>query len=392
MVLEQQLRVPGPTPLPERVARSSSRPMINHRGPEFAALLTDCVEGLRWAMQTDNDVLLYPASGTGGLEAAAANLLSPGEKVLFCTIGSFGERWADIAQAYGADVVRLAMPWGEPVDAADVERVLDENPGIRKVFVTHNETSTAVTNDIRSIAGVVKRRGLLIAVDSVSGVGSLPLPVDELQLDVVVTGSQKGWMAPPGLAMISVSAAAYAAAAEAKCPRWYFDFAREKKFQDKQQTYTTPPVSVMYAVQEGLAIMREEGLENVWARHARVAEMTRAGLTAIGLELFAPDGYRSNTVTAVHAPVDAADELKSLLGHLRTRYGLVLAGGQGQLQGKIFRVGHLGHVDDRDIYSILATLEQGLQDKGLLSRAGLAVAAAQAAARTEAAPQPAGVG
>jgi len=393
MAFEQQLRVPGPTPLPERVVRSSSRPMINHRGPEFAALLTDCVEGLKWAMQTDNDVLLYPASGTGGLEAAVANLLSPGEKVLFCTIGSFGERWADIAAAYGADVVRLAMPWGEPIDAGDVERVLDENPAIRKVFVTHNETSTAVTNDIRAIAAVVKRRGLLIAVDSVSGVGSLPLPVDELQLDVVITGSQKGWMAPPGLAMIAVGENGYRAAAEAKCPRWYFDFAREKKFQDKQQTYTTPPVSVMYAVQEGLAMMREEGLQEVWARHARVAEMTRQGLTAIGLELFAPDGFRSNTVTAVHAPVDTPDELKALLGHLRTRYGLVLAGGQGQLQGKIFRVGHLGYIDEGDVYSILATIEQGLQDKGLLSRAGLAVAAAQAAARLETAPpQPAGVG
>jgi aspartate aminotransferase-like enzyme len=393
MAFEQQLRVPGPTPLPERVVRSSSRPMINHRGPEFAALLSDCTEGLKWAMQTDNDVLLYPASGTGGLEAAATNLLSPGEKALFCTIGSFGERWADIAAGFGADVVRLQMPWGEPIDAADVDRLLGENPEIRKVFVTHNETSTAVTNDIKAIAEVVKRRGLLIAVDSVSGVGSLPLPTDELKLDVVITGSQKGWMAPPGLAMVAVSADAYRAADEAKCPRWYFDFAREKKFQDKQQTYTTPPVGVMYAVQEGLAMMREEGLENVWARHARVAEMTRAGLTAIGLELFAPEGYRSNTVTAVHAPVSTPDELKSLLSHLRTTYGLVLAGGQGQLQGKIFRVGHLGYIDEGDVYSILATIEQGLQDKGLLSRAGLAVAAAQAAARNvEAAPQPAGVG
>jgi aspartate aminotransferase-like enzyme len=393
MAFEQQLRVPGPTPIPERVVRSSSRPMINHRGPEFAALLSDCVEGLKWALQTDNDILLYPASGTGGLEAAATNLLSPGEKALFCTVGSFGERWADIAQGFGADVVRLQMPWGEAVDPADVERILDENPAIHKVFVTHNETSTAVTNDIRAIAQVVKGRGLLLAVDSVSGVGSLPLPVDEWKLDVVVTGSQKGWMAPPGLAMISVSADAYSAADEAKCMRWYFDFAREKKFQDKSQTYTTPPVSVMYAVQEGLAMMREEGLENVWARHARVAGMTRAGLQAIGLELFAPEGYRSNTVTAVHAPVDSADELKSLLGHLRTTYGLVLAGGQGQLQGKIFRVGHLGYIDEGDVYSILATIEQGLQDKGLLSRAGLAVAAAQAAARNvEAARQPAGVG
>ncbi len=240
---------------------------------------------------------------------------------------------------------------------------------------------------------MVKGRGLLLAVDSVSGVGSLPLPVDEWRIDVAVTGSQKGWMAPPGLAMISVSADAYRAAEEATCKRWYFDFHREKKFQDKSQTYTTPPVGVMYAVQEGLAMMREEGLENVWARHARVAEMVRQGLTAIGLELFAPEGYRSNTVTAVHAPVESPDELKALLGHLRTTYGLVLAGGQGQLQGKIFRVGHLGYIDEGDVYSILATIEQGLQDKGLLSRSGLAVAAAQAAARNvEGARQPAAVG
>ncbi len=390
MAFQQQLRVPGPTPLPDQVIRAASRPMINHRGPEFAELITDITDGMRRALRTANDVLLYPASGTGGLEAAVQNLVSAGEKVLFCTVGSFGDRWADIGAAYGADVVRLSMPPGEAIDAEDVERVLAENPGINTVFVTHNETSTAVTNDIAAIASVVKGRGKLIAVDSVSGAGCLPLEVDGLGLDVVVTGSQKGWMAPPGLAMIAVSEAAYARAATATAPRWYFDFAREKKFQDKAQTYTTPPLSVMYALQEGLHMIHAEGIENVWARHARVAAMVRAGAEAVGLKLFAADGFRSNTVTALRNPSDDAAPLKELLTTLRTRYGLVLAGGQGDLVGKIFRIGHLGMIDDSDVYSILGTLEQAMAEMGMLSRVGLCVAAAQSVARP-ASPSPAPV-
>jgi len=366
--------------------------MINHRGPEAAALVSDIVEGMRWALQTDNDILLFPASGTGGLEAAAVNLLSPGERVLFGITGNFGKRFADIAEAYGADTVRLEVPWGEPLDPEDLERILAEHPDIAKVFVTHNETSTGVVNDMRAIAAVVKSRDRLLVVDSVSGAGSMPFPVDQLGVDVAVTGSQKGWMAPPGLTMIAVSKAGYAAAEQARCPRFYFDFLRQKSFIDKGTTYTTPPLSVMFALREGLAMMREEGLENVFARHARVAAMIRAGLQAIGLRFLAPEGYRSNTVTAVHSLTQTPEELKQLLTTLRTRYGLVLAGGQGELQGKIFRVGHLGMIDDHDAYSILATLEQGLADHGLLSRVGLTVAAAQAVARNpEAAPQPATV-
>ena len=393
MALEQQLRVPGPTPLPERVIRSQSRPMINHRGPEAAELVRDIVGGMRWALQTDNDVLLFPSSGTGGLEATVANLLSPGERVLFCVIGNFGKRWADIAAAYGADVVRLEVPQGQPLDPEDVERLLAEHDDIGTVFVTHNETSTGVTNDMRAVAAVVKSRGKLLCVDSVSGAGSMPLPVDELGIDVAVTGSQKGWMAPPGLAMIAVGAAAYTAAERARCPRFYFDFARQKGFIDKGTTYTTPPLSVMYALQEGLAMLREEGLEKVFARHELVADMIRAGLEAIGLRLFAADGYRSNTVTAVHSPTQTPEQLKEWIGHLRTRYGLVLAGGQADLTGRIFRVGHLGLIDERDAYSILATIEQGLADKGLLSRVGLTVAAAQAVARNaaEKLPEPVSV-
>jgi aspartate aminotransferase-like enzyme len=391
MGFEQQLRVPGPTPIPERVMRAAGRPMMNHRGPDAAVLIRDIVDGLRWGLQTANDILLFPASGTGGLEAVVANIFSPGEAGLFCSIGSFGDRWADIAAAYGVEPVRLEVPWGEALDPEDVDRVLAEHPEIEKVCVTHNETSTGVVNDMRAIAAVVKGRGKLLAVDSVSGAGIMPLPVDELGLDVVVTASQKGWMAPPGLAMIAVGPAGYAAAAAARCPRFYWDFARQKGFIDQGTTFTTPPLAVMYALQEGLAMLREEGLENVFTRHRRIADMIRAGLVAIGLRLVAPESHRSNAVTAVHSPTESADDLKAWLASLRTKHALVLAGGQGRLAGKVFRVGHLGYIEERDAYSILATIEQALAESGLLSRVGLTVAAAQTVARgAEAEPEPAG--
>ncbi len=393
MAFAQQLRVPGPTPLPERVVRSASRPMINHRGPEFAALLRDIEEGLRWALRTANDVLIYPCSGTGGLEAAVVNQLSPGEQALFCTMGSFGDRWADIGTAYGADVLRLSVPPGEPVDPEDVERILAEHSDVTTVFVTHNETSTGVCNDIPAIAAVVKGRGKLLAVDSVSGAGCIPLETDGCRIDVLVTGSQKGWMAPPGVAMVAVSGAALARAESTTTPRWYLDFAREGKYQKRSQTYTTPAVSVLFAMQEGLAIMREEGMESVWSRHARVGGMIRAGVEAVGLKLLAAEGHRSDTVTAVRNPVDGPDAVKELLSVLRSRHGLVLAGGQGDLAGKIFRIGHLGMVDEGDVYGILATLEQGLLETGMRSRVGLAVPAAQATVRSvPVSGEPAGVG
>jgi aspartate aminotransferase-like enzyme len=393
MAFVQQLRVPGPTPLPERVVRAASRPMINHRGPEFAALLRDVEEGLRWALRTDNDVLIFPCSGTGGLEAAVVNLLGPGEQALFCTMGSFGDRWADIGAAYGADVLRLSVDPGEPVDPEDVERILAEHPDVTTVFVTHNETSTGVFNDIPAIGAVVKGRGKLLAVDSVSGAGCIPLETDGWHIDVLITGSQKGWMAPPGVTMVAVSEEGLARAEKTTTPRWYLDFARERKFQQKSQTYSTPAISVVYAMQEGLAMMREEGMDGVWSRHARVGEMVRAGIDALGLKFLAAEGHRSDTVTAIHNPVDGPDALKELLTALRTGHGLVLAGGQGDLTGKIFRIGHLGMIDEGDVYSILATLEQGLHETGMRSRVGLAVPAAQAVVRSvQPSGQPAGVG
>jgi aspartate aminotransferase-like enzyme len=357
--------------------------MVNHRGPEFAAVLEDVISGLQWALRTSNDVLLYPCSGTGGLEAAVVNTMSPGEQALFCTMGSFGGRWAAIGEAYGVDVVRLSVQQGEPIDPEDVDRILAEHAAITTVFVTHNETSTGVTNDLPALAAVVKSRGKLLCVDSVSGAGCLPLDTDALGIDVLVTGSQKGWMAPPGVAMVAVSGAAFERAQQARIPRFYLDFAREQKYQERKQTFTTPAVSVIYAVQEGLAMMREEGIEGVWERHAKVGRMVRAGVEAIGLKLLAAEGHRSDTVTAVRSPAQTPEALSELLTLLRTRYGLVLAGGQDSLKGRIFRIGHLGMIDETHVYQILCALEQGLADSGLQSRIGLAAPAAQAAARQE---------
>jgi aspartate aminotransferase-like enzyme len=375
-VFEQQLRVPGPTPLPERVVRAAGRPMINHRGPEFVQLLDEITTGMQSVLRTANDVLLFPASGSGGLEAAVVNMVSPGERALFCSIGSFGQRWIDMAQVCGVDIVTLTAPAGQAVSASDVEVLLADNPDITTVFVTHNETSTGVTNDIPAIATVVKAQKRFLCVDSVSGAPCLPLEVDRLGIDVLVCGSQKGWMAPPGLTMIAVGGAALDKSKEARLPRWYFDFLREKKMQDQSQTATTPPLSVMYALAEGLKIIDEEGVEKGWERHRRIGAMVRAGVEAMGLSLLADSSHRSDTVTAIHNPTSSADDLKAFTGALRTRYGVVVAGGQGDLRGRIFRIGHLGYIDDGDVYVILQAVESALHDQGLVAERRRAVQAA----------------
>lgn len=376
-MLEQQLRIPGPTPIPPRVIRAASRQMINHRGPEFVEMLTSITSGMQSVLRTENDILLFPASGSGGLEAAVVNMVSPGEKALFCNMGSFGQRWFDMANGCGVDVVPLVAQTGDPISVDAVDQALRQDRDITTVFVTHNETSTGVTNDIPAIARTVKHHGKLLCVDSVSGAPCLPLNVDELEIDVVVCGSQKGWMAPPGLTMLAVSEAALAKSKEGKMPRWYFDFVREKKMQDQSQTASTPPVSVMYALEEGLKMIHEEGIEAGWERHRRIASMTRAGVQAMGLTLFAK-GQFSNTVTAINNPTATADDLKAFTTLLRTRYGLVVAGGQGDLKGEIFRIGHLGYIDDGDVYVILEAIEQALADMEIVSELGRAVPAASA--------------
>ena len=338
--------------------------MINPRGAEFAALLDGCLEGLRWGMQTDKRILLFPGSGTGGLEAAVANLLSPGERAVFCTNGWFGEMWASIAEEYGVDVVRIAAPWGEAVDPHRLEHALESEHTVEKVFLTHCETSTGVLNDVVSLAAAARRHGCLVAVDSVSGVPCHRLPVDGLSLDVVITASQKGWLAPPGLTMLAVSEAAMAAAAQARCPRWSLDFRRQAAAQEAGKLHMTPPLPVMQALAEGLSILRAEGLEAIWERHARVARRARRALRGLGLGLICQGSSPCNTVSAVRSPCSGPVELAALLADLRRTEGLVVATGLGALEGWAFRIGHLGLVREADIDAALAALQRGLARRG----------------------------
>jgi aspartate aminotransferase-like enzyme len=361
-----QLRVPGPTPVPRRVQDAMAVPMINHRGPAFAALIQECREGLQWAFQTRNEIIMFPCSGTGGLEAAVVNMTSPGEKAVFVSIGSFGERFVKLGQAYGVDVVKVDYEWGRGAQPEDVARALDENPEARVLFIQHNETSTGVCNDLAPIVAQARERGRLVVVDGVSSVSSINLPVDELGLDLVLSGSQKGWMLPPGLSFVSLSPAALEFARTTRCPRFYFDFQKELDFELKGQTFTTPAVSIIQGLRESLTMIREEGLQEVFARHARVAGGVRRAVQALELDLFADPRYFSNTVTAIKAPRGDEALNKQLVNILRDKYQLELAGGQGKLAGQIFRIGHLGDISEDDGRQIISRLEQALVEIGYI--------------------------
>jgi len=360
-----ELRIPGPTPLPSEVLQALSRQMINHRGPEFGQILVGVIDKLKQLFQTKNDVFLLTSSGTGGLEAAIVNTLSPGDKVLSVSVGAFGERFATIAGQFGAEVIPLRFEWGKAAEADAVGRALQAEPKIKAVLVTHNETSTGVTNDLASISSVVKEFDKLLLVDAISSLGSINLPVDEWQLDVAVTGSQKGWMAPPGLAMVSVSQEAWQANTRAKMPRFYWDFASAKRYLEIKQTPWTPAITTVFALSVSLKMMLREGLANIVARHARVAKAARDGIKSLGLSLFAEEGYASNTVTAVAAS-DGLDT-KKMLRMLREKSQIVLAGGQQRLDGKIFRIGHLGWVTEDDIKKVISALKVVLPQAGFRS-------------------------
>jgi len=354
-----QLRIPGPTPVPEEILGAQTKQMINHRGKEFTALIRKITEQLKGCFQTKGDVLILTASGTAGMEAAVVNTLSPGDPVLAVTIGAFGERFADIAQRYGADVRRLAFEWGHPADPEAIRGALKAAPDIRAVLVTHNETSTGVTNDLESISKVVKEFDKLILVDAVSSIGSIDLPTDRWQCDVVVTGSQKGWMTPPGLSMVSMNERAWQAYDKAKMPRFYLDLGKARKFYDeKGQTPWTPAVSTFYAMSAALDMIEKETLPKIFERHSRTARAAREGVKSLGLKLFPQEAYASNTVTAIHGP-DGVD-VKKLLQILREDHGVVLSGGQGKLEGKIFRIGHLGWVSEADIEEVVKAVEAAL--------------------------------
>jgi len=359
-----ELRIPGPTPCPPEVLQAMGKQMIDHRGDEFACLLNGVTAKLKQVFQTKNDVLVLTSAGTGGMEAAIVNTLSPGDKVLAIAIGVFGERFLNIAQRFGAEVIPLRSEWGKPADIDAIRQALRTQPDIKAVLVTHNESSTGVTNDIASISSVVKEFDKLILIDAVSSLAGIDLPVDKWHCDVVVTASQKAWMVPPGLAMVSISQSGWQANAKAKMPRFYWDFAEAKSYMEKGQTPWTPAISVFYALDAALDMILKEGLPNVFARHARVARAAREGIKSLGLSLFADEKYASNTVTAVNA--DGFDN-KKMRKILREEYQIVLAGGQGKLDGKIFRIGHLGWVTESNMAKVISTIKTVLPKAGFVT-------------------------
>lgn len=375
MAFKEYLLIPGPTPVPARVLSAMSRQMINHRGPSFSSIINEIVDGVKWAYQTKNDIIVLTASGTGGMEAAIVNFLSPNDKVLALNIGAFGNRFAKIARAYGADVDEVKFERGKAVDIKIVKEklALDKNKEIKAVLVQQNETSTGVLNDIKSISEVVNEHGALIIVDAISGLLTTPLLVDEWNLDVVVSGSQKAFMVPPGLTFVSVSKKAWLAHEKATMPRFYFDFKAAKKFAEIGETPWTPAISVIYGMQEAIKMLKEEGLENIFARHEKMTKAVRAAVKALGLKLLVEDeSIASKAVTPVFPPEGVeADKLRKII---REKYGVVLAGGQEDLKGKIFRIGHLGYIDKLELIAAISALEIELGDK---VKKGVAIAAAE---------------
>jgi len=341
-----------------------AQPMINHRGPEFAAIMRRVTARLQYFFQTTSPVLTYPASGTGGQEAAIANLFSPGEHVVAITIGSFGNRFATIAQTYGLEVTRIDFPWGQAADPNVVEARLKALKPYRGVLMTHNETSTGVLNDVETLAALIRQLNpdALIAVDAVSSLGCVPLEMDPWDLDVVFTGSQKGWMTPPGVMMIAPGPRALEANKTARLPRFYFDWASSLKMLEIGQHPTTPPVSIFYALDLALEMMLAEGREAIFERHQRTGDYVRWRAKEMGLQLLADHERASNTVTAVLTPEGI--DTKALLKKLREQDQVVFAGGQGPLDGKIFRVGHLGYFQEVDLVEAMDKMEFRLREFG----------------------------
>lgn len=372
------LMIPGPTPVPETALLAMAKHPIGHRSGDFSKIMAEVTENLKWLHQTKNDVLILASSGTGAMEAGMINFLSPGDRVLCGCNGKFGDRWAEVATAYGLQVEKITAEWGQALDTDKFRQHLeaDKNKQIKAVILTHSETSTGVLNDIETINGYVKAHGeALIIVDAVTSLGAVSIPVDELGLDVVASGSQKGYMIPPGLAFVAVGTKAWTAYETAKLPRYYLDLGKYRKDAAKNTTPFTPPVNLFFALQATLRIMQTEGLENIFARHDRLKGVTRAAIKALGLPLLGPDTVASPAVTAVAPPPEV--EAEKVRAIMKKRFDIALAGGQDHLKGKIFRIGHLGFVCERDILSAIAALEVTLIDLGYESfTPGAGIAAA----------------
>jgi len=358
------LRIPGPTPLPREVREALSRQMSNHRGGEMKVLVTGIYDKLARYLETAHEIFLLTASGTGGLEAAVANLLSSGDRVLGVSAGVFGERFCSIASELGCDLTRLSVEWGKTADPAELRKAIREQKNLKAVLLTQNETSTGVALSIEELAKVVHEESeALLLVDAISSLGAMPLPMDALEVDLAITGSQKAWGVPPGMSMLFLGARALEAMESASTPRFYFDLRRYRKARDKGNFPFTPAISLLYALDVSLDLLLKEGASNVHARHRLVAEAARKDAKALGLELFAEERFSSPTVTAIRLP-SGIDE-PALMERLRTKHRTVLARGQERLMGQIVRVGHLGFVEELEIRSAIATLGTALREMGV---------------------------
>lgn len=374
---KHQLMIPGPTPVPEKVLLAMAQHPIGHRSKPYSKLQEEVTADLNWLHQTQHNVQMLTVSGTGAMEAGTINFLKKGDRVLAGCNGKFGDRWAEVAEAYGLQVERITAEWGKPLDPEQFREKLeaDTEKQIKAVILTHSETSTGVLNDLETINKHVKAHGeALIIVDAVTSLGAYSIPIDDWGLDVVASGSQKGYMIPPGLGFVAVGPRAWEAYKTADLPRYYLDLGKYRKATEKDSSPFTPPVNLVFGLHAALGMMKAEGLENIFARHARLRDATRAGMKALNLPLLAPDSHASTAVTAV-SPLNV--EAEAIRSTMRTKFDIALAGGQDHLKGKIFRVGHLGFVSDRDVLTALGALEATLIElgyEGATSGAGIAAA------------------
>jgi aspartate aminotransferase-like enzyme len=370
--MKRYLLAPGPTPIPPEVLQVMAQPIVHHRTPEYEALFADVRRDLRLLFQCKNEVLMIAASGTGAMEGSVVNTLSPGDQVVVIRGGKFGERWAEICEAYGTRVLPVDVPYGKSVDPASLAAVLSREPAVKAVFATHSETSTGAVHDVQAMAAAVRRTPALLVVDAITSLGVMDLPMDAWGVDIVVAGSQKALMLPPGLAFAALSDRAWARVPESRLPKYYFNFTSERKSIEKNQSAYTPAVSLVVGLRESLRLILAEGLPSVFARHDRLARATRAGAQALGLELFADHPGCACTAIKVPAGIDGGAIVKGF-----QQRGITIAGGQGSMRGKIFRIAHMGYVDAFDVLTALGALELVLSDLGFPVKLGEGVRAAE---------------
>lgn len=374
-MLKRYLLAPGPTPVPSEALLAMAMPIIHHRSPDFLPVLDAAKKGLQWLYQTKNDVLILCSTGTGGMVGAVNNFFSPGDKVITINGGKFGERWTEICNAYGLKVEEIRVEWGYAVKPETVEAKLKDDPSIRGVFVQATETSTGVYHDIEALAKVVKKyENTIFIVDAISALVAHDLKMDKWKIDVMIGGSQKGVMLPPGIAFVGISEKAWKFAEKSKCPRFYFNFKKERETLAKNQTNFTSPITLIIGLNESIKLLQKEGLENVFKRHEKLANATRKAMQAIGLDLYSKESP-SNAVTAVCAP--SGIDGQAVYKNLREKYGITAAGGQGKAKGKIFRIAHLGYADTFDVITVVAGVEMVLKGMGHPVKLGSGVAVAE---------------